>query len=343
MKALNKAGEVRPRDQCERPMDIASPKAVRIAGVALAGLAIGQILIGSTGGHPGSGRPLYDVAAALGGVALLAAGFVLLHKKRVIENVPPSRIRSVAMGFAEISGIARAKTPVVAPLSGMSCVFYKYLVEEERTSSRGGREWRTIDRGQSADWFYLEDPTGKIVVDPDGADVDLGRDFRNIERGEGFLARKQRCTEWRLNIGEAACVVGTVRRLRNLAQERRVTLNDSLRALKHDPERMKTFDADHDGRISTEEWGNAVRVVEDQVLKEEVARPSGPPEDDLIIAKGQEEKTFVISDKGERDLVRALSWKAGLALVGGAALTAAGAVSLLARAGLIGRGFFLSW
>lgn len=323
-------------------MDITSPKAIRIAGLAFGGLVMGRALLGFPGMRPGSGHALFDVAAALGGAALLAAGFVLLHKKRVLENVPRSRIRSVAMGFAEISGITRTRTPVVAPLSGMSCVFFRYLVEEERATSRGRREWRTIDQGRSADWFYLEDPTGTIVIDPDGADADLGRDFRNIERGEGFFACKKRYTEWRLNIGEAAYVVGTVRRLRNLAQERRATLHESLRALKRDPARLKSFDTDRDGQISTEEWGNAVRVVEDQALKEEVARQPGPPEDDLVIAKGEAEKTFVISDKGERDLVRALAWKAGLALAGGAALAIAGAISLLARAGLIGRSFIIS-
>src|SRR2546422_4995027 len=84
---------------------------------------------------------LYDGLAAVGGAALIVAGFVFLRRKRLIENVPESRIRSVAMGFAEIEGVARKKCELAAPYSGIPCVYYRYLAEQERTSGRGGRSW----------------------------------------------------------------------------------------------------------------------------------------------------------------------------------------------------------
>jgi len=89
----------------------------------------------------------------------------------------------------------------------------RFLAEEEDDDRRGG--WRTIESGQSPDWFVLEDDTGSIVVDPDGADLVLGRDYRNIEMAHGWLGRRRRYTEWRLHPGETACVVGTVRRVRS--------------------------------------------------------------------------------------------------------------------------------
>ena len=335
------------------PMDITSPKTARIAGIVIAGLAMVQPFLSGTGRPSRTGRlsgpglqrvggsPVYEAAAAVGGVLMLVAGFVFLHRKRAIENVPRSRIRSVAMGFAELSGKARGRTPLVAPLSGTMCAFYRYLVEQEESSSRGGSRWRTVDQGQSTEWFYLDDETGSIVVDPDGIDAELGRDYNRIERGEGLFGRRKRYSEWRLDGGEPAYIVGTVRKLRNLAQEHQAAVHERLRDLKRDAARMQALDTNHDGQISTEEWGNAVRVVENEVLKEEIAARSGPPQDDLIIAKGDAEKTFIISDKGERAIVRTLAWKSALLLAGGAALSVGGTISLLARAGVVGRGLLL--
>ena len=286
----------------------------------------------------------YDGLAAAGGAALLVAGFVLLRRKRVLENVPESRIRSVAMGFAELEGIAQKKCDLVAPHSGIPCVYYRYLVEQEKSSGRGGRSWKTVERGESSEPFYLHDPTGTILVDPSGAQATLRQSYRNIEREGGWLSYRKRYTEWWIVQGQRLFVAGTVRRLRDVAQERRVALNERLRALKHDPTRLHTFDTDHDGQISTEEWGNAVRAVQDEVLSEQVApQPAPKPEDDVMIGKGSGETTFIIADRSEKSLVGLLSLEAGAALAGGAGLVLVFTVSLLARAGLLKGGWVVPW
>jgi hypothetical protein len=128
-----------------------------------------------------------------------------------------------------------------------------------------------------------------------------------------------------------------VRALRNLAQERQEAVHDRLVALKRDPARLRAFDADHDGRISTEEWGNAVRVVQDETVRAAAVAPA-PPGPDLLLGRGEAETTFVITDQGQRGIVRTLSIKAGIALAAGAALTVAGALSLFARPGAAGAG-----
>jgi hypothetical protein len=278
---------------------------------------------------PPSGHLLRDVLETLAGIGLLGYGFLLLHRKRAIDDVPRSRLRSVAMGFAEVSGQARMRTPVMAPYSGIPCVTCRFLAEEEDSDRRGG--WRTVESGQSPDWFVLDDGTGTIVVDPDGADLVLGRDYLTIERADGWFGRRRRYTEWRLHPGETACVVGTVRRVRSLAFEQRAALHDRLRAIKQDPARLASFDANHDGRVDTEEWGNVVRVAQQEVAREAAAAEAPRPVDELILGRGEGEKTFVITDRTERDLVRSLAWKAGLALLSGAGLAGAGAHALLQR------------
>jgi len=286
----------------------------------------------------------YDGLAEIGGAALIVAGFVLLRRKRVLENVPESRIRSVAMGFAEIEGTAQKKGDLAAPYSGVPCVYYRYLVEQEKTSGRGGRSWETVERGESSEPFHLQDPTGTILVDPSGAQATLRRSYRTIEREGGWLSHRKRYTEWWVVQGQRLFVAGTVRRLRDMAQERRAALNEHLRALKHDTARLKTFDADHDGQISTEEWGNAVRVVQDEVLREQVGGQEAPkPEDDVMIGKGSGETTFVIADRSEKSLLGLLSLEAGAALAGGVGLVIVFTVSLLARSGLLKGGWVVPW
>ena len=288
-------------------------------------------------------RLIFDALAVLVGAGLIVFGFILLRRKRLLENVPTSRIRSVAMGFAELLGSAKNRTPLVAPYSGIPCVYYRCLLEEERQRSRGGREWATLEQGESSDPFYLQDETGALLVDPAGAETVLERSYRQIERGEGWLGRRKRYSEWWVVTGQKLFVAGTVRRLRDAVLERRAALGDRLRTLKHDPERMKTFDADHDGQISTEEWGNAVRSVQDDLVREDAAAPQEPTEDTVAIGKGSDETTFVIATRGEKSLLLRLRLEVAGSLVGGAVAVVVFSISLLTRAGLLRGGFVFPW
>lgn len=286
---------------------------------------------------------VFDVLAVLAGAGLIAFGFVLLRRKRLFENVPTSRIRSVAMGFAEVAGQARPKATVTAPWSGIPCVYFRYKVEVEASRGRRGRTWQTIEQGDSGMPFYLQDATGTILVDPAGAETVLQQSFRKIERGEGFFAKRKRCTEWWIVSAQKVFVAGTVSRVRDLAHERRMTLHDRLRELKADPERMSEFDTNRDGRISTEEWGNAVRAVQEEVVREAAAAPATPPEDDIVIGQGIGEKTFLIADRSQKWLVGRLALQSGGAIAGGAGLLLVFGVSILARTGILPETWILGW
>ncbi len=285
---------------------------------------------------------LADLFVAGLAAALTVYGFTVLREKRVIENLPPSRVRSVAMGLAELSGAARQKLPLVSPLAALSCVYFRYLIEEERSSSRS-REWVTIDKGESSQPFYLEDETGKILVDPAGAETILRQDYREIRRDGGWTSRRTRYTEWVIAPGEPITVVGTAGPTRDIVWQQKAALVDRLQQLKKHPEQMKQFDTDGDGQISPEEWEKAVQKAKDDVLQDEVRREAAQPEDDVVVGKGTEEKTFVISDRGERSLVQGLALKAGASLLFGPSILALMAASLLARTGLLPKGLAIPW
>jgi hypothetical protein len=320
--------------------DLVTSKPLRLFGVVA---FFAAVLAHGAGFWKGGLDPLLDLIAGLAGGALVVYAFVVLRRKRMIENVPSSRIRSVAMGLAEIVGAARQRTPLTAHLTGMPCVFYRYLIEQEERGSKGQNHWRTVEQGQSSDPFQLQDPTGTILVDPAGAEIVLRQAHRKIERPSGWFSKRRRYTEWRIVPGQRVYALGTVRKLRDMARETRAALQQRLRELKRDPQSLASFDADRDGRISTEEWGSAVRVVQDRLLQEAVSAPAPEPQDDLVLGKGETESTFVIADRGEKALVRMMALKVGGALLAGGAIGLLTVVSLLARSGALPSPWVIPW
>ena len=102
------------------------------------------------------------------GIAALVAGFSGLRRTRHIEDVPTARVRSAPQGYVELIGTARTLDgePIVAPLSGTQCCWYRYRVER-----RSGKDWRVVQSGTSDGIFLLRDATGDCVIDPEGAEV----------------------------------------------------------------------------------------------------------------------------------------------------------------------------
>jgi hypothetical protein len=274
------------------------------------------------------------------GGTLLVLGFGALRRKRLIENVPSSRIRSVAMGLAELVGRVRQRTPQRAPFTGTTCAYFRFTVE--KYTGGKNKRWQVVEKGESAEPFWLEDETGRLLVNPAGAEAVLRTAYREVRRDGGIFSHKKRYTEYRLIEGQRAYVLGTVGHARDRARERREDLAGRLRDLKADAERLRAFDADRDGRISDAEWGGAVAAVKDDLLRREAAEPRDPGEE-IVIGKGQAEDTFILADRGEASLVRHLNIQVAVALLLGVLFTLIPSVSLLARAGALPRALAIDW
>ena len=310
-----------------------------LAGVFAAMLSRGRLPFAAGG----SLEWVLDLAAAAACGFLIRYGFRQLRKKNMVENVPSSPIRSVAMGLSEIQGRSPAAATLSAPLSGASCHYFRYRVEEERRSGKGGRQWVTVDRGESNVPFHVEDPTGRILVNPQGADILLKRDYRRIDRAEGWLGRRKRYSEWRIDPAEFVYVIGTVSKLRDAAAERRARLQERLREVKRDPAAIRRFDLDDSGTLDEREWAGAVAVVKDDLLREDLARKSGDPREDLVVGAGETESTFLISDRDERRIASLLGWKAFGSVLSGGAGALAMIASILGRFGAGAGGWTFPW
>jgi hypothetical protein len=121
------------------------------------------------------------------GFVLFLVGFIFLRKKRLIENTPTSKIRSLAMGLVEVYGeVVPAKEVVLkSPLQNKDCVYYHYTVEEYRQSGKNSR-WVTLENNTKSVEFFLRDDTGTVLVNAEGAEIEIPMDFESKTRPSFF-------------------------------------------------------------------------------------------------------------------------------------------------------------
>jgi len=243
----------------------------------------------------------YSIIFTAVGVFLLWAGFQSFKVKRLIENIPTSKIRSIAMGLVEIAGQVVPDKKIKSPFSNKNCVYYRYTIEEYRSSGKSS-SWRTIKKGFDSIPFYLKDNTGKVLVDPKGAIVDIPKDFefKSGFRRDPPVAVKQFLTSNRLKF---ETFLGMNRTMRY--REYFIEPNDKLYIM---------------GTAGDNPY------VEETTAQQNV--------EDIMIQKGKHEKFYYISDKPEHAVLKSTKLKAFGCLFGGAALFIGGLAAILINLGL---------
>lgn len=272
-------------------------------------------------------NPGGEIGCPVLGVSFGVAGLFLFLKSvdtyRTMANIPTSKIRSLAMGLVELSGKAEKAPCLKGPFTGSDCAYYEYAVEEHRSSGKNSR-WVTILSGSSkAVPFLLNDATGKVIVDPQEAEISLSVGYQQTFGGilgtdipsalDKFLAtngksassffgsRRLRFTESLVALGQTLYVIGTTRKMRDPVAEKKTKLNERLQALKHDADFMKKADVNQDGTVDATEWDAAVRSVEEELLRKELAEPVDPDPLDVVI--GKSDSLNIISADPERKLL----------------------------------------
>lgn len=122
------------------------------------------------------------------GIGLFFYGFRLLQRRRLILDTPFSKIRSASMGMVEISGLAVGPYTMIAPITARSCYYYRTLVWEWKQSGKN-KAWVKVAGECMHLPFFVDDNTGRVLVDPRGADLDLHRDFEQ-EFCDSFFTTK---------------------------------------------------------------------------------------------------------------------------------------------------------
>jgi hypothetical protein len=123
------------------------------------------------------------------GIYLFVQGFRLLQRRKLILNTPVSKVRSASMGVVELNGLAVGPYTVAAPITNRDCFYFRTIAWEWKQAGRSKR-WVKIAAESMHVPFFLDDNTGKMMIDPRGADLDLHRDFQQ-EFCDGFFTLKE--------------------------------------------------------------------------------------------------------------------------------------------------------
>lgn len=289
------------------------------------------------------------------GVWYFFHGLGVLRKKRLIESIPTSTIRGLAIGLVELNGKAKKTKTLQAPLTGVECTFYRYTVERLESSGRSSK-WVTIAQGDSVfSPFCLDDSTGQILVLPKGAEFVMPPDYSfTTSLGSGlpdnlvsFMEKSGlqykglfgnytlRFHEWHILPDEPVFVVGTAQKNNTILDEHREELNKRLQDVKQfvqQPTDANLLDA---GGFGIEGWKRAEANAEHELLQQEVgSNPRQDIEIDVIIAKGDDGQVFIVSDESQAEVFKSFSWQALCGIWGGSALSLALLAYLLFRLGV---------
>lgn len=202
-----------------------------------------------------------SVTAGLAGASSigLIAWLMALRRRRSITDTPTSRIATAAQGFVELQGSGRlfGEQPLLSPLTGLPCLWYRFVVEERDRDNK----WRTVQTGISDVSFILDDGSGELLVDPEGAEV-ITRHRERWQRGN------RRYTEWKLIAGDDVYALGSFRTTNGNSEALSASRDtgELLAEWKRDtPTLLKRFDLDGDGEIDMREWALARAAAQREV------------------------------------------------------------------------------
>jgi hypothetical protein len=134
------------------------------------------------------GLLLYCLLGFCAGIGLFFYGFRLLQRRRLILDTPFSKIRSASMGMVEVSGQAVGPYTMIAPITARPCYYYRTVIWEWKQSGKN-KTWVKVAGECMHLPFFVDDNTGRLLVDPRGADLDLHCDFKQ-EFCDSFFTTK---------------------------------------------------------------------------------------------------------------------------------------------------------
>ena len=99
-------------------------------------------------------------------------GLRVFREYRVLRDTPETPIRSIAMGLVEIHGKATGIPPIPSPVTKSPCYFYVVDIDHWVETKQGG-DWEHVATDADGPRFYLDDDTGRVLVDAHHAEYDL--------------------------------------------------------------------------------------------------------------------------------------------------------------------------
>ncbi len=246
-----------------------------------------------------SSFPVVATAALAGGVVWFAHGLANLRRKRLIENTPTAKIRSMAMGLVEINGAVAPRSALTSPFSGKPCVFWEVEIAAHKGRNEG---WHTVHRNQSGQPFFIQDGTGTALVYPHGAECKIN--YASDEICNGFSLPECYASYVRQHVGG----LGVMWRLEELRFRERL-LEETQRVYVVGTAMPISHAVNLAGEDEVAATGTDGAPAGGGALHQEVPVAT--------IRQGENERTFIISQQSELAVTVELGLKALAGMVGG--------------------------
>ena len=169
---------------------------------------------------------LLGLVGVILGLYWFLRGFRLLQQKTWIEDTPVIKIGGAAIGMVKIFGTAVGPYTLISPLAQVDCYYYRAVARQGREAEREDQPEGTATETIFAP-FFVEDETGRLMIDPRGAQLDLPAEYEEEVSGESMAERTRRflrrhglsthgetmVSEYAIKPGDPLLVVGTVQEI----------------------------------------------------------------------------------------------------------------------------------
>ena len=123
---------------------------------------------------------------------------------KIQATLPTSRIRSVAMGLAEIEGELKMIEPVISPIKERECIGFVYHIDKVHKNSDGDKSYSNVFAKTKIKPFIIKDKTGEMKVIPDKLE------FVWIAEEDRYERNGKRYTQYLLKEGDDVLMIGKV-------------------------------------------------------------------------------------------------------------------------------------
>ncbi len=279
---------------------------------------------------------LWGIAGVGAGIFLFFRGFPHLKRKRLIQNTPTSTIRGAALGAVEVSGTVVGPYTLISPLSESDCVYYHAVARST------GEEEKQVAKEVLYAPFFLDDGTGRLMVDPRGAEMELRPSVDDEylpSTGDAFtrhfLVRRglssavpANLQEYCIRPGDHLFVLATLRENPRLESAADCLAGDAAQGRQGF---LSAAAADLQRRAAIESMlppGSLVPPIPKTPPAETNAFDLNPP---VVLMEGASGEPFFISWRSQGDVVQELAMRSVFYIWGGPVLALAGLWLLLSR------------
>jgi hypothetical protein len=98
-------------------------------------------------------------------------GFRVFREFKIVADTPCMPVRSIPMGLVQVRGQALTDQLIPSPITRTPCCFYQVKIERYESGEHGG--WKHYRTDMDGAKFYVQDQTGKVLVDSYAAEYDL--------------------------------------------------------------------------------------------------------------------------------------------------------------------------